>query len=67
MSWGTSISTEAPRGLLRIAPGTIAFDAGWRSMKEIGPIPIELHIACLVVAGLIVSIAYRVDWKQVFG
>jgi hypothetical protein len=36
-------------------------------MKEIGPIPIELHIACLVVAGLIVSIAYSVDWKQVFG
>jgi hypothetical protein len=36
-------------------------------MKEVGPVPPELHIACLVIAGVIVSIAYSVDWQQVFG
>jgi hypothetical protein len=36
-------------------------------MKELGPIPLELHVACFVVAGLIVTIAYSVDWEQVFG
>jgi hypothetical protein len=35
-------------------------------MEEIGPIPPEVHIACLVIAGLIVSVAYSVDWNQIF-
>jgi hypothetical protein len=35
-------------------------------MKDIGPVPPELHIACFVVAGIIVSIAYSVDWSRVF-
>jgi hypothetical protein len=41
--------------------------AGWRTMKDVGPVPIELHIACAVLAGIIVSLPYSVDWKQVFG
>jgi hypothetical protein len=35
-------------------------------MKDSGPIPPEIHIGCIVVAGLIVSIAYSVDWSKVF-
>jgi hypothetical protein len=36
-------------------------------MNKPGPVPLDLHIACFVIAGIIVSIAYSVDWKQVFG
>jgi hypothetical protein len=36
-------------------------------MKEIGPVPIKLHIICFVLAGIVVQVAYSIDWKQVFG
>ena len=36
-------------------------------MKDSGYIPIELHIACFVAAGIFVQVVYSVDWKQVFG
>jgi hypothetical protein len=29
-------------------------------------VPVELHIACFVIAGIIVCIAYSVDWSQAF-
>jgi hypothetical protein len=35
-------------------------------MKEIDPVPPELMIGCFFVAGLIVSVAYSINWSQVF-
>jgi hypothetical protein len=35
-------------------------------MKETGPVPPALMIGCFVVAGLIVSITYSINWSQVF-
>lgn len=35
-------------------------------MKEIGFVPPEIMIGCFVLAGLIVSIAYSVDWSSMF-
>jgi hypothetical protein len=35
-------------------------------MKEINSVPLEFHIACLVAAGLIVSVAYSVDSSKAF-
>jgi hypothetical protein len=52
-------------------PGTIAIGTSRArsadDMKDTGSIPPEVHIACFAIAGFVVSIAYSVDWKQVFG
>jgi hypothetical protein len=35
-------------------------------MNDIDSVPVEVHIACIVIAGLIDSVAYGVDWNKVF-
>jgi hypothetical protein len=34
--------------------------------RNVGPVPPEIMIGCFVVAGLIVSIVYSIDWTSVF-
>jgi hypothetical protein len=46
--------------------GTLRASQCWRSMKGVGNIPVEVHIACFLLAGVIVSIVYSVDWSNLF-
>ena len=36
------------------------------SDRNVGPVPPELMLGCFVVAGLIVTIVYSIDWSSVF-
>jgi hypothetical protein len=36
------------------------------SDRNVGPLPPELMLGCFVVAGLIVTIVYSIDWSSVF-
>jgi hypothetical protein len=47
-----------------MSPFTVSVGSGME--KEIGPIPLQLHVACFVIAGIFVSLAYGVDWNRVF-
>jgi hypothetical protein len=35
-------------------------------MRELGPVPPELMLACFVMAGFVVTVCYSVDWSQLF-
>jgi len=35
-------------------------------MREPGPVPPELMLACFAVAGFVVTACYVVDWSQLF-
>ena len=41
-------------------------DAPLLSDRDIGPVPPELMLGCFVVAGLIVTIVYSIDWSSMF-
>ena len=41
-------------------------DAPLLSDRNVGPVPPEIMLGCFVVAGLIVTIVYSIDWSSVF-
>jgi hypothetical protein len=34
------------------------------TMKDWEPVPVEVMIGCFVIAGIIVSIVYSIDWSS---